>query len=84
MVLLVASEVFGKLVDPSGQQSHLNLRRAGVGRIATVLRDDFGFLCRFESHFNNPLEPPYSAANQFYLLVEAAHHTQIFGAAPSS
>ena len=81
VVFLVAREVFGELIDPSRQQGNLDLGRARIGRIPTVLRDDFGLLGRFESHFNNPLGLPYPAASLFNLLVEGAHHTEIFGAA---
>jgi hypothetical protein len=80
----VTGEVLGELINARRQQGNLYLGRAGIRRTPTVLRDDLGFLCRFESHFNNPLGPPYSAASLFNLLVEAAHHTEIFGAAPSS
>src|SRR5687768_17012785 len=65
VVFLVTREVFGELIDPRRQQGNLDLGRARIGRTATVLRDDFGLLGLFESHFNNPLGPPYSAANLF-------------------
>src|SRR5688500_16487950 len=68
VVLLVTSKVVGELVDPRREQCDLHFRRPGVGRIATVLGNDLGFLCRFESHFNNPLGPPDSAANSSVLL----------------
>jgi len=55
VVVLVTSEVVGELVDPRREQCHLHFRRPCIGRIPPVLGDDLGFLCRFESHFDDPL-----------------------------
>jgi hypothetical protein len=84
MVFLVPCEVLGELIDPRREQGNLHLGGSRVGRAPAILGDDLGFLRRFERHatilWGRPIQQPLT----FDLFVEAAHHTETFGAAPSS
>jgi hypothetical protein len=52
VVLLVDLEMIGEVVDPLGQDGHLDIRRAGIGLVPLELFDDLLLFLCMESHFS--------------------------------
>jgi hypothetical protein len=42
VIVLVVTKMFGQVIDPLGEQSHLDFRRTGVTSVSPEFLDDFG------------------------------------------